>query len=115
MEPVEYQGIQVDRCNGCGGLWFDLLEQEDLKGLKGSEAIDPGRPGEGAKHDAQARVLCPRDQTRMLPMVDPAQPHIWIESCPVCHGAFFDAGEFKDYKELTLLERLLPRRRPRPL
>ena len=115
MQPTQFHGIEVDRCTDCGGLWFDILEHKDLKQIKGSEVIDMGSPEKGKKHDAQPQVLCPRDQARMLRMVDPTQPHIWLESCPVCHGAFFDAGEFKDYKELTFIERLAPRRRPRPL
>ena len=32
-------------------------------------------------------------------MVDAQQPHIHYESCSVCYGVFFDAGEFRDYKE----------------
>jgi Zn-finger nucleic acid-binding protein len=115
MVPVEFQGIEVDRCSACGGLWFDLLEHEDLKQLDGSETIDIGDAVKARLHDAQAHVPCPRDQTNMIPMVDRSQPHIWFESCPVCHGAFFDAGEFKDFTNLTLFERMVRRRRSRPI
>ena len=115
MAPVEFGGIEADRCTSCGGLWFDLLEHEDLKQMEGSDAIDVGAAQKHSSRDAQARVLCPRDQFPMIPMVDRTQPHIWFESCPECHGAYFDAGEFKDLKNLTWLERLLPRRRSRPI
>ena len=37
-------------------------------------------------------------------MADRRQPHIWYESCKVCYGVFFDAGEFTDFKEETLLD-----------
>jgi len=37
-------------------------------------------------------------------MVDPEHPHIWFESCPGCFGVYFDAGEFSDYKEKTVLD-----------
>ena len=33
------------------------------------------------------------------------QFHIKYESCPSCFGAFFDAGEFRDLKEHTVIER----------
>jgi len=26
------------------------------------------------------------------------------EYCPVCHGTFFDAGEFTDFKQETVLD-----------
>ncbi len=115
MNPVDYEGVEVDRCSSCGGLWFDLLEHEDLREMEGSESIDTGKASEGIKRDVQSRILCPRDQVLLIPMVDRAQPHIWFESCSVCHGAYFDAGEFRDLKELTFLERFFPRGRSRPL
>jgi hypothetical protein len=40
----------------------------------------------------------------MIQMTDHKQPHIKYESCTVCYGVFFDAGEFRDYKEVTLAE-----------
>ena len=49
-------------------------------------------------------------------MTDHNQPHIKFESCTVCYGVFFDAGEFRDYKELTLTEsvkRLFPHAKQR--
>jgi uncharacterized protein len=41
-EKVTYQNIEVDRCTGCKGIWFDLLEHKQLKGMAGSEKIDAG-------------------------------------------------------------------------
>ena len=41
----------------------------------------------------------------MLTMVDKDQYHIKFEACPVCYGTFFDAGEFQDLNEHTVLER----------
>ena len=49
---------------------------------------------------------CPKDQQPLFVMVVAGQPHISYESCGVCHGVFFDAGEFKDFKEETFGERL---------
>ena len=115
MQPVQFQGVEVDRCEACGGLWFDAFEHESLKKLDGAVSIDLGDAVKARAHDQQTRVLCPRDQARMIPMVDLEQPHIWFESCPICHGAYFDAGEFKDLVNLTLLERLIPRGRSRPI
>ena len=35
MEKVEYQSIEIDRCTNCYGIWFDMLEAEHLKEMKG--------------------------------------------------------------------------------
>lgn len=113
MEVVRFEDVEVDRCIRCGGLWFDLLEQEDLKRRAGSEAIDTGPRWQAAVHDVQGKVFCPIDGTLMVRMVDADQPHIWVESCPVCHGTFFDAGEFTDFKEYTIPELVRHQRRER--
>ena len=114
MRPVTFAGIEIDRCSSCGGLWFDILEHEDLKKIEGSERIDTAKAPTGLTHDTQKVVHCPRDGAQLIPMVDRTQPHIWFESCPVCYGAYFDAGEFRDLRELTFLERFFPRGRSRP-
>jgi Zn-finger nucleic acid-binding protein len=44
MEKVTFKDIEVDRCTNCKGLWYDMLEHEELKGLKNSEEIDTGDP-----------------------------------------------------------------------
>ena len=110
MGKVTFASIVVDRCTSCRGLWFDAREHERLKELEGSEEIDPGPP-EGAaprKEEAagpgDAKINCPVCHTRMIRMADHRQPHIHYESCTVCHGCFFDAGEFRDYKEHTVAE-----------
>ena len=40
----------------------------------------------------------------MIRMVDLDQPHIWYESCKVCKGVYFDAGEFKDFSKRTFAD-----------
>ncbi|MCY2931532.1 MAG: zf-TFIIB domain-containing protein [Planctomycetota bacterium] len=105
MEAVTYKTIEVDRCTHCQGIWFDMLEAEHLKTMKGSQAIDTGK---GKAHDADYnkvdRIDCPACHVKMLRMVDARQPHIWYENCPVCYGLFFDAGEFTDFKEESVLD-----------
>jgi Zn-finger nucleic acid-binding protein len=113
MEVVRFEDTEVDRCVRCGGLWFDVLEQEQLSGRPGSEAIDSGPAWMASMHDAQVKVLCPVDGALMIRMVDATRPHIWVESCPLCRGTFFDAGEFTDFKEFPISELLQRQRRER--
>ncbi len=42
MEKVVFEGVEVDRCKGCQGIWFDFQEQKQLKSMKGAAAIDTG-------------------------------------------------------------------------
>ena len=102
MEKVTFASIEVDRCVKCGGIWFDMREQVHLKAAKDSEQVDTGDPQQAEGLNEMGAVVCPVCETQMVRMVDADQPHIWYESCPVCHGVFFDAGEFTDYKQETL-------------
>ena len=104
LEPVQYAGVEVDRCVRCGGLWFDPREHEELRKLSGSESLDTGPRWLAETHDRQERSFCPRDGTLMVRIRDVARPDIRFESCPVCHGSFFDAGEFSDQKDQALGE-----------
>ncbi len=98
MEKVSAQHLVVDRCSECKGLWLDMLEHEDLK--SSAAQIDTGDAKLGAKYNAIERINCPScANSRMIRQVDPQQPHIWFESCPVCYGRFYDAGEFRDFAE----------------
>ena len=102
MEQVQVSGIEVDRCRTCQGLWFDALEDRDVRGRKDASALDTGDAKVGARNDPQGKIECPRCQARMIRMVDREQSHVWYESCPICHGTFFDAGEFRDVSERSI-------------
>jgi Zn-finger nucleic acid-binding protein len=115
MAAVTVGGIEVDRCTGCGGLWFDMLEHEDLREMPGAETLDSGDAGTGDRYDQVGLVRCPVDGQPMVRMVDKARPTLWFESCPLCYGTFFDAGEYREYTEESLGDMLLRRRRHRPL
>jgi uncharacterized protein len=99
VEQVTLHSVTVERCLGCGGIWFDSYEADKLRALKGAESIDTGDPETGRQYDDVEDIQCPKCHVDTLRMVDAAQPHIHYESCPQCYGVFFDAGEFSDYKE----------------
>ncbi len=104
MESVSYENITVDRCTFCQGIWFDALEHEHLKHIRGSGSIDIGDPEIGKEFDDVSHIDCPVCNTSMIRMVDKDQPHIHYEACTVCFGVFFDAGEFTDYKHKTVFD-----------
>lgn len=103
MEEVTYEGVTIDRCTNCQGLWFDADEAQQLKNLPESQSVDSGDPNEGWKWDSRVDIDCPRCNKRMELTADAKQKHIWYEICHD-HGMFMDAGEFKDFKEESLLD-----------
>src|SRR5258708_7651895 len=103
METVRFQDIEIDRCTGCKGLWFDALEREHLAGLKGSERVDVGSLAASGS-SAIKTLNCPVCHTQMIKMVDHSQPSVHYESCQVCYGLFFDAGEFRQLNESHVMD-----------
>ena len=97
LEVVTFNGIEIDRCTGCHGIWFDHREQDELKKLKGAEVIDIGDEFVGAKHDLIHDVNCPRCETPLHHVIHNGELEIRFERCTECKGSYFDAGEFTDY------------------
>jgi len=103
MECVNTPYADAARCTACKGLWLDMLEHEDLKEI--AEAVDIGDASEGRKYNELTEVYCPMcPNSRLLRMVDPVQPHIWFESCPTCYGRYYDAGEYRDWSQHTIMD-----------
>jgi Zn-finger nucleic acid-binding protein len=103
--PVVQDSIEVDRCNQCGGLWFDRLEADRLLKMKRSaQSVDTGDEKVGDRQNEIGKIECPRCHTPLIRMVDLEQHHIWYESCTVCYGKWFDAGEFKDLQEENIVD-----------
>jgi PAT family beta-lactamase induction signal transducer AmpG len=116
MEQVTYEGVEIDRCGLCQGMWFDAGEVEALAHKEAALAIDTGSARQGRQYNVIDDYRCPRCGGEMERKVDPRQSHIWYESCKACGGSFFDAGEFRDLSQYTisdLLKRLVtPARDP---
>jgi len=104
MVKVTFACLEVDRCTDCQGLFFGEFEKEQLRKLKGADALDIGDVKTGHEFNKVDRINCPRCTSLMIRMVDLEQPHIWFEHCTVCGGSFFDAGEFKDLAHHTVLD-----------
>ncbi len=107
MELVSYDGIKVDRCTSCGGLWF---QPEELRALRddiwmADYIIDSGDKNAGRKANANKEIDCPQCGKLMQHEADAEQKHITYESCPDGHGTFLDAGEFTDLVRKTFWDR----------
>lgn len=106
MQSTQYKGVEYEQCKGCGGLWFNALEAEELVETSSAGQIDTGDAQRGTELNKKRGVRCPSCQTIMKQVHDIQQPHIQLETCPSCYGTFFDAGEFKDFCEETFMDRV---------
>ena len=104
MEKLTFGGLEVDRCTDCQGLFFDEFDKDQLRKLKGADALDVGNANTGRGFNKVDCINCPRCGSRMIRMVDLEQHHVWFEHCTVCGGSFFDAGDFKDLAHHTIVD-----------
>lgn len=104
MQPLDVPSSNSLRCGQCQGLWVAVGEEGELTAHAGH--VDVGDEATGAHWNGVDRIACPSCPTdsRLIRMVDARQPHIWFESCGVCFGRFYDAGELRDTAEHTLAE-----------
>ena len=104
METVELDGIEIDRCAECKGIWFDPGELDKLRSRRAAGALDTGDASTGLRHNAIDQYRCPRCGGHMIRMVDAQQSHIWYEQCASCHGSYFDAGELSDLVRFSIAD-----------
>lgn len=92
LASATVRGIEVDRCTGCHGIWFDAAElatllalhASDLKPLAGGNA-DPGTNARAGR--------CPRDGAPMIRVFSARKPSVVLDTCPTCRGLWLDGGE----------------------
>jgi Zn-finger nucleic acid-binding protein len=104
MEPIEFDGTEIDRCKICNGIWFDAGEIDILRNKHAAAAIDTGDAATGKQNNAVDEYQCPRCSGAMVRVVDPQQPHIWYETCSSCNGSYLDAGELLDLSTVTIAD-----------
>jgi Zn-finger nucleic acid-binding protein len=97
LQRVHTNGLELDKCHKCDGLWFDKGELEDLRAkdvadveavledLYGSPDYVPGK--------TEGFMKCPRCDGRLrshlYTYIDPVK----IDSCETCFGMWLDDGE----------------------
>lgn len=89
---VEYQGVELDLCPDCGGMWFDRGELELVLGQ--------GHPlGQAAAATDEKRRSCPICRKKMDKVNIGPGRRVLVDSCPQGCGVWFDQGELSDLTE----------------
>ncbi|MBN2715816.1 MAG: zf-TFIIB domain-containing protein [Deltaproteobacteria bacterium] len=90
LEEIEVDGILIDRCRVCGGLWFDSGELTQVSGdaaaVKNLEAQMPS---------TQVDLECPRCEKTALrsqALCVGENSSCAIYRCPSCLGSWIDRG-----------------------
>ncbi|HCP48057.1 MAG TPA: hypothetical protein DIU15_18605 [Deltaproteobacteria bacterium] len=91
LRNEHWEGVDLDRCLVCGGLFLDPGELEGmLTSFSGGWADDSRYSAISNQQDMQLGS-CPRCTTIMTPYLSPR--NIRLDRCGSCGGLFLDQGE----------------------
>lgn len=83
MRTVAIRGVEVDRCETCGGIWLDREELQTIS----QRTLTVQRRGELTTRQ------CPRCELALESAALTEIDGLSVESCTHCDGVFLDAGE----------------------
>ena len=106
LETVTLGQIEVDKCDRCSGIWFDLreldkiLESGSIESLK--NAVDNNQG-----HDAQ-KGQCPKcaGSGNMVQVTSLKNPEVHIDTCSVCYGQWLDGGELEELTDQGFISKI---------
>jgi Zn-finger nucleic acid-binding protein len=96
MKKAKLEGVLVDKCKVCGGIWLDAGELEMLK-------YDEGKSDDHLITEVRSELLeekmrlittlglCPKCQEQQINKYN--RSGVELDQCPACKGMFFDYGE----------------------
>lgn len=96
MKKAKLEGILVDKCDICRGVWLDGGELEMLQNSIAKNSQDLKKEAMNEIMDEKMRLittsgLCPKCQEQQIEKYK--KSGIELERCPACKGVFFDYGE----------------------
>ena len=108
MRRFAIDGVEVDRCGICGGIWLDAGELAQLVALDKSTkpAIRMLDRSDDADEPADHDAVCPRDGTALIRMRDVGEASVECDACSACGGVFLDAGGLSGLTEDGLIARI---------
>jgi uncharacterized protein len=105
LVAVRIDGIDVDQCNACAGIWFDAHELERVLRRPHIEPI-LNQARANAVDDAR-RGRCPRCRGEgYLVRIASSKAAMHIDTCATCGGKWLDGGEIDLLRKATRGARL---------
>ena len=96
MSVEKYEGIEIDWCSSCKGMWLDFNE---LDQLEDKELDDDDVKGSLMFRSYQGDLHCPTCESGMQ-MFHYRAYDLELDFCPNEHGFWLDSGEEKRVLEI---------------
>jgi len=91
MNPETYEGVEIERCPVCKGMFFDRGEIRALIEKQQGNVVDNLKFSPTSDVMDGMAAHCFRCEQDMVPVKAPGD--VVINECPSCKGIFLDQGE----------------------
>lgn len=94
LKRVQVGGADVDQCEKCAGIWFDMGELAQVLDAADAERL---RQAPAKRDTDQSTGVCPRcgGGAKLVRLAAPGRKGFKIDTCLVCYGRWLDGGEFQ--------------------
>jgi len=101
LATEDYEGVEIDRCPHCKGVWLDAGELQgiqdnqdsDFRDVVGSKLDTVSAAINMAKAATEERRKCVSCESELVKREYIPSAQIMIDNCPKGHGIWLDAGE----------------------
>lgn len=90
MMILEFEGVEVDYCATCAGVWLDAGE---LNLLFGDRTVTAGFLSGGTPAAGEGTRRCPACRKKMQKQATSGPEPVTYDACPRGDGLWFDEGE----------------------
>ena len=95
MVAYELEGIEIDRCLRCGGVWLDAGELKMATELGGADSGGLSAALDASRRIGRSKRRCPRCGRKMQLVQVGQEARLELDRCPVGQGLWFDRGELE--------------------
>ncbi|MDD5719932.1 MAG: zf-TFIIB domain-containing protein [Candidatus Krumholzibacteria bacterium] len=115
MFVMEYDGLELDHCPACAGVWFDggelALLFADAEDQAHPELVPGVLAGLPQAASAERKRRCPMCRRSMRKVNIGPRRRVLVDACVRGHGLFFDRGEVADLaRDIQFAAQTLPAR-----
>jgi len=105
MNEVAVEGVTIDVCASCRGIWLDPGELAMLRGADTDLPHAPEQLTTGSRYLETTTYICPRCEGGFESFEYAPGSGLIIDRCKDCAGIYLDAGELKKVRAVTARQR----------
>ena len=105
MITLELEGVEIDYCTDCGGIWLDAGELELLLNEpdKAKHLLDSFKIDSSGTEKIRKCPICDKKMQKIV--IGSSKPTLLIDKCGRGDGLWFDKGELQDIFDRAELDK----------